>query len=535
MLNVVRTEYTNKPTELIYPNNNVFQCKWINVGFIESFYSLIWTDRYNEAGEFELKIAATKENINILHEDYYLLYSMSEHAMVIEKIELITNAESGDYLLVSGRSLESILDRRIVYTRTKFLGRDISRGTKTDISQDPSMVRNVIYSLIRDAFGESGALAPSNRTVFEFGYFLMGGGLPSNQMAKILPTQEELAAADNHPFMSMFVTAEMYSDTLYTIITQLCQEFGIGYRIELTPVNDITIPGTGTQFVVRLYYGLNLTEDLNANQSGKVVIFSPNFNNLISSEYSLDKRDYKNFVKIDGVYHETVDDQQVEEDISTSVEGKVRTSSNELLPPTGLTRYETYLDASSISDKISADITLTYTGSYASAPSISNEDLALSFINYSSIAHFSYDSDSQIWLYSETGIHYTTADLNQHGFNIPALIIGDATITMSVDYNGATERTIDRTAFEKRLKNEGNGTLIEKSFLEDFSADVAFDIGYKYGEDYSLGDIVSFVNRYGVFMHCRVTEVIISEDENGFNMQPSFEPVSSNLNQVEES
>lgn len=526
MLEVVRTQYTRGLDE--HGNrrtNNVFECKWITMGIIDAWYSLIWVDRYNEAGEFELKIEASKENVALLHEDYYLLYSMSDHAMVIEKVELITDVEDGDYLLVSGRSLESILDRRIVYTRTKFLGKDIARTTKAQISEDPSMIRNVIYALIRDAFGEGPSLSPTYRTVFELGYFLMVGGHPENQMAKVLPTQAELAAADNHPFMEMFVTAEMYSDTLYDIIVNLCQQLGIGLRIELTPVNDSSYPGTGTQFVVHLYYGLNLTEDLNQNQSGKVVIFSNNFNNLLTSEYSLDRRDYKNFVKIDGIYHEKQNDQEVEVPISTTVEGQIRDSGNNLVSPMGLTRHETYYDGSSISDKINATVTTDSSG--VLSVTITDTDKFLGFISYSSAAHFTYLSASSVWHYEETNTNYTKEQLSDHGISIGANV-STAYMNFSVSYSG-DEHLVSEDAYINRLKNEGNGILIEKDYLEDFVAEVAPNVTYKYGEDYSLGDIVSFANSYGVFLHCRITEVTFSEDENGFDMQPTFEPVSSNL------
>ncbi len=41
---------------------------------IDSYISAIWTDRYNEAGDFELYLAASKELRDQLKKGYYLWF-----------------------------------------------------------------------------------------------------------------------------------------------------------------------------------------------------------------------------------------------------------------------------------------------------------------------------------------------------------------------------------------------------------------------------------------------------------------------------
>ena len=43
------------------------------VGVIDTFISLIWTDRYDEAGDFELLIPMDTPVLDLVKEDYYLM------------------------------------------------------------------------------------------------------------------------------------------------------------------------------------------------------------------------------------------------------------------------------------------------------------------------------------------------------------------------------------------------------------------------------------------------------------------------------
>lgn len=519
LLQVIKTDYPIGSNGQ-YNITNAESCKYSFVALIENYHSLIWTDRYNECGEFELKIAATTENIIILKEDYYILASsISEHAMIIEKIDLISDYVDGDYLLVSGRSVESILDRRIIYNKLSFNGANIALST--DKANDASMVRNVINSIVSDNFVN----VASNRRIYEF-------------VDSILPSINDIATADNSPFISMNVTAELQNESCYDTIVSLCKDFGIGFKINLNQevINNTTV----IRFVLTLYYGLNLTTDLSQNQSGKVVVFSEVFNNLESSEYALETRDYKNFVKIDGIYHQTVNEQETEVPVSTYVVGQFYNKNNVLNTATNIFRRETYLDATNISDKTNATATITHfdTGSLTIV-AIYDFDLMLSGISYSTAAHFTYRQLSNVWYYTERNITLTTAELlSSLGISVsvsPGGTIGDlSTITVTVYYNSGSEHKVDSTMFYKRLQNEGKATLIEKDIYEDFTAEVLPNITYKYGEDYSLGDIVTFTTKYGIIYNCRITEVTFSEDENGLQILPSFSVESSNLNQLSE-
>ena len=50
-------------------------------------------------------------------------------------------------------------------------------------------------------------------------------------------------------------------------------------------------------------------------------------------------------------------------------------------------------------------------------------------------------------------------------------------------------------------------------------------MGYKYKEDYNLGDIVNIVNEFGISINARITEIIESQDDNGYTIEPTFENI----------
>lgn len=80
------------------------------IKYITLFVSLIWTERYQEHGDFELTVPITKENVEYLVEDNYLTIPTSSAPMVIDTVEISLKDSN---LKVSGKSLFSLLNRRI--------------------------------------------------------------------------------------------------------------------------------------------------------------------------------------------------------------------------------------------------------------------------------------------------------------------------------------------------------------------------------------------------------------------------------------
>ena len=86
----------------------------------DSFSSLLWDIEYYACGVFEVYIAASTKNIEIFRTGRIVgRDDDKEHYGLIESVQLETDAEDGDYLIVSGRFLICILEIIIIYTTIK--------------------------------------------------------------------------------------------------------------------------------------------------------------------------------------------------------------------------------------------------------------------------------------------------------------------------------------------------------------------------------------------------------------------------------
>lgn len=256
-------------------------------GIIDVFTSLIWTKRYFSAGDFELHLPATKRNVNLLQSGNYIKRLDDDTVMIIEKIQITTDAETGNFLTISGRSLESLLARRIVWKQTVFIGA-FNKFIEKLLNE------NVIAPII------------SNRKINNFVY-------------------------DNTNSFTKRIPKMLTGDNLYTAIVEACTSYNIGWKITL---ND------NKQFVFSLYQGVDRSYNQSANS---YVIFSPEYDNLINSDYQRDTTEFANVALIAG-----------------EGEGnarKTQTVSNGT--PTGIDRFEIFVDAKNASSNTEEEISET--------------------------------------------------------------------------------------------------------------------------------------------------------------------------------
>lgn len=205
------------------------------IGIIDIYTSIIWNTKYFECGDFELYLPATAENIRLLQRDNYVLRDNT--AMIIQNIEITTDAENGNYLLVSGESLESLLKRRIIWTQTTI----------------NSTVENALRTLVN-----SNAVSPGD-------------------MSRIIPG---LILGAEKGYTDAIKT-QFTGNNLYETIVDICTAYGLGWKISLVNKN----------FVFELYKG----ED-----KSNFIIFSPEFDNLINTKYQSNMENYANTALIAG-------------------------------------------------------------------------------------------------------------------------------------------------------------------------------------------------------------------------------------------
>lgn len=107
---------------------------WLFDDLIEGWNSLIWTERYSIAGEFELKTARIKETRALLPKRTLLGIRESNHVMIVESHSI----EDG-FLTVKGRTFETFLENRVIH----------AGGDLYSITMSPAMaIADIIYRSI---------------------------------------------------------------------------------------------------------------------------------------------------------------------------------------------------------------------------------------------------------------------------------------------------------------------------------------------------------------------------------------------------
>ncbi len=125
------------------------------IGVIDFFSSLRWRRRYYDSGEFELHIPLNNQTVKFLKKDNLIIRDDAIEVGIIESFTINDENEDGVEVIIYGRFLSSILDRRIIKTKINFSG-DILAGerkilsemspfSKLEISKTPLKGGNVVF------------------------------------------------------------------------------------------------------------------------------------------------------------------------------------------------------------------------------------------------------------------------------------------------------------------------------------------------------------------------------------------------------
>lgn len=339
------------------------------VSIVDTYESFIWTDRYYKYGDFELYAAMRDGILDYIKQDYYIQSRDSEHVMIIEKLLISSDVEEGNHITITGRSLESILDRRIIW------GQKTLRGN----------LQNAIKTLLNECI-----ISPSdsNRKISNFIF----------------------EASTDTTVTSLTIDAQYTGDNLYDVIQKICEERNIGFKITL---ND------NKQFVFKLYAGTDRSYDQTVVP---YVVFSPNFENIINSNYVESKSSLKNITLVGG-----------------EGEGSARKYAT-VGSGSGLNRRELFTDARDISSDV-----------------------------------------------------------------------GDGVLTDA--------------EYIAQLEQRGKEKLAENTDVTSFEGQVETTIMFKYGEDFFNGDVVQIANEYGHETKARILEIVMSENEEGTSVYPTFKTI----------
>lgn len=248
---------------------------------ISTYQSCIWNVQYFGQNDFQLVVNASTENVSMLQPGAYLVRDEDitedgfTNIMVIQNYQLDFDTEKGWLLTLTGKGLKNdLLKRRVVWSQTNLTG-------LAEVG-----IRQVITDNI---------ISPVNtaRAIDNF-------------------TLDELQGFTDT------IDIQLLGENIATWLEEICTTYGYGWDVHIK----------NGKYVFKLYQGEDRSYDQSENDP---VVFSPEFDNLLSSTYNYNMSNYQNAALIGGEGEGT---SQRTATIGTAI---------------GLSRYEAYIDGSSVS------------------------------------------------------------------------------------------------------------------------------------------------------------------------------------------
>lgn len=465
----------------------VLDTNFRSIAIIDVFESLIWTDRFSTCGDFEIYESANDKNLVSLLEDYYLWSRESEHTMIIEDHKITSDIDSGSHVQITGRSLESILDRRIVWFQT-VLGGNLQNGVKKLLDD------NIIN--------------PTD---------------PDRKVSNFI-----FEASTDPAITGLTIDAQYTGDNLLKAVQELCEAKSIGFKVLLNEA---------MQFVFKLYAGVDRSYDQIVNP---YVVFSPKFDNLLNSNYLQSTKDLKTVTLVAGEGEGTARRTISVAGVFGSGTGLSR---RELF--TDARDVSSSAPGRNLFDKskVQSGFINATTGAIETNASYSNSKYgeAISIVSGKSYYLSGYAGAFRYCLFNSDGTYNSYV-------NLTTPIAWTATITgkmVPLFYNGATDgqlnitqielgtaatayiafNKLDDTEYNAQLSQKGTQNLSEHKKIQSFEGQAETTKIYQYGRDFFMGDILQIANEYGMESRSRVTEVVRSHSTSSIDVVPTFTAV----------
>lgn len=211
---------------------------------IEGFESFIWTERWQDVGDFQIVIKSTYESRTSLTTDTWVTRQGSYYVGTILTVTDTTGDDGTRNLTITGSMLEALLQDRV------------AMPALTDTTTTPAwVVTDTPGNVVRYMFNQVcvlGCLSPNDTIPF----YTPGTLLPAGS----IPEDTEVITVSTAP------------DTLFNTIQQLCQAYFLGFRLVRN--------GDTSQIYFEVYTGNDLTSDQTERPA---VIFDANLENLVDA------------------------------------------------------------------------------------------------------------------------------------------------------------------------------------------------------------------------------------------------------------
>lgn len=398
---------------------------------------VLWIRKYNALGECDLKIQCDQTIVNLLKDksngEAFYIVDLNPNSNLHYMCEIITRdisttVNQGDYLNVVAYDVLNVLSRRLVL-KTPFFEKGL-----TSIHPAAFLVQ-----LLKDIQDDN--TRKNNDVVIDNASF-------------------NLVRANNPDDLMDIV--DIKNQDLLKSMLDICVAFNYGLKMMFDDILN--------KFVISLYKGQEVD-----------VVFSSNFANIISTDYKYDKSTKKNWGIIVGATGKV----KLGDTEDTTPTASVWLGKSE---PSGRNRYETVIDASSVS----RELTLEELNARFTPRKYEGEEVHPD--GYAKTGDTVYYVDTNNRAIAEMDSNFEKGKLYE-AFYLPSLI------------------------------QYGQLALAKMTATKSFSGEVELANNYEYEVDYNLGDIVTAKNRYELGGKARITEIWISNESttNGDTIEPKFE------------
>lgn len=258
------------------------------VGIVDRFESLIWRPSYSDMGDFELYMSTTEKAVELLKENYYLVRTQD----------------------ISADSDDKIIYKKVMIIKNIKMNTDAENGDHLIITGKE--LKYILHQrLIWTQTNVSGTAEGAIRK------FINQNAINPTDGKRKIPTltlDAELGLTDE-------IEKQATAKPLDEVIVEICTTYNYGW--------DIYIYDNAFHF--RLYVGTNRSYD---QTTLPYVVFCDDYKNLNNSEYHKVTENYANVALVGG-------EGEGLERIYETVNGDI----------SGLDRFETFVDASSVSSE----------------------------------------------------------------------------------------------------------------------------------------------------------------------------------------
>lgn len=234
----------------------------VTIGIVDTAKSVIWHSVYFGVGDFEIYAQATPQNLTLLKKGYFVTRQNNDEVGIIEEIKVDFTITDGYMITAVGRFAKILIDRRIIYK--------LSGHTNT-----PTILRGNVEIAVRQTVLDNAIDCPfdSRRNIAMLGL----AGL--NNLPPVIVDESGNAAQKQVSYKNLME----YTDSVL-------QEYGMSAKVIYNDSNK------------KLLYSVFMGADrsMENTQGNDPVIFSVDYDNLLSSTYDLNDTDYRNAALIGG-------------------------------------------------------------------------------------------------------------------------------------------------------------------------------------------------------------------------------------------